>query len=77
MSNNQYINLLRDYAAAGKRRNRSYAEQVAAVVDLRLQTALAGVTDPEQVQAVTNEVRGIAMREYGRSDASLSLEAVG
>jgi hypothetical protein len=73
MTNNRFISALRDYAALARARRVSYAAAVKRLVDLREESALLGVEEPSDREKVMREIRGAAVREYGKFDAEFSI----
>lgn len=77
MSQKAFIQLMRDYAAIARARNRSYADSVHALVAERQATiAAAGLPQPEMKQQL-EDVERIALREYGRFDNSFTFGSGG
>ena len=77
MTSTSYISLLRDYAAAARRRKTSYASAVHALVALRVEAIAAKNASPEETAKAQEEARQIARREYGKEDSAFTFDAVG
>lgn len=77
MSNNRFIDMLRQYAAQARRRNVSYAEPVRLLVELRMNEIIQAGGTPEEYDAERAKLEKVALREYGKFDGSLSFESDG
>lgn len=77
MSETQFISALRDYAALARARRTSYSAAIHKFVEMREDSALEFVEEPADRAKEIQRLHDIAMREYGKFDASFSFDAVG
>jgi hypothetical protein len=76
VTNSQYIDLVRQYAAVARRTDRSFADQVNHLVTLRLASIQAAPIDDATKAQQTNDARAMVMREYASADHLFAFPAV-
>lgn len=73
MTNRRFIDMVRNYAREARRKNRSYAPQVLALLDMRAKALHEEIDNPIDYEAQVSKAHDLAVREYGAWDASFSV----
>lgn len=72
MTNKRFIDMVRNYAREARRKNRSYAPQVSALLAMREKTLETELPDEQERRVAVEKAQALAAREYGAWDASFS-----